>query len=357
MTIRTEGLADRGLVTNGRFLQPILAIILSLLVGVLLILPTGENPLAVYGKWFTASFSCRGAGGQCAFLTTLQYATPLLLSGLAAMMAFRVGLFSIGQFGQMIMGAGVTTLLAATLDWPPLVRGITAVFGGMVAGGLWSAIPGFLRAYLNIHEVITTIILNPIAIAVVGPVSFRRIPPEMRLAPIVATTKLTMGLFIALLVAGLMYFYLWRTSAGFMVRMSGQATPVAQYAGMRPRRAIVWGMALSGALAGLAGALEVLGVHYRFVSNFSSLDQFDGIIVGLMGQLHPLGIALSALLLGGLRLGTLNGLQLQTAVPRELGSAIIALTMLFLAMPQLLVWLRPYLPKSAHNSTWQIPEA
>lgn len=350
MAIGTEGVETRPLRGNGRIFQPLLAIFLSLLVGILFILPTGENPLMVYGEWFLAGFSCRGAGGQCALLTALQYSTPLLLSGLAAMMAFRLGLFSIGQFGQMIMGAGVTTLLAATLDWPPLVRGSTAILLGMVAGGIWSAVPGFLRAYLNIHEVITTIILNPIAIAIVAPVSFRRIPPEMQLMPLVTTTKLTVSLFIALLVAGLIYLYLWRTGSGFALRTSGQALLVARYAGMRPRRAIVWGMAVSGALAGLAGALEVLGVHYRFVSNFSSVDQFDGIIVALMGQLHPLGIALSALLLGGLRLGTLTGLQLQTAVPRELGSAIIALTMLFLAMPQLLRFL-------SQNFMWQNVEA
>ena len=347
MAVGTEGLADRGLVGNGRFLQPILALAISLLLGVLFILPTGENPLVVYGKWFVAGFSCRGPGSQCAILTALQYATPLLLSGLSAMMAFRVGLFSIGQFGQMIMGAGVATFLAGSLDWPPLVRGITAVFFGMVAGGLWSAIPGFLRAYLNIHEVITTILLNPLAVAAVGPFSWRRIPPEMQLPPLIPTTKLTLSLFIALLAAGVIYFYLWRMGGGFSLRMSGQAQNVARYAGMHPRRAIVWGMALSGALAGLTGALEVLGVHYRFVSNFSSLDQFDGIIVALMGQLHPLGITLSALLLGGLRLGTLTGLQLETAVPRELGSAIIALTMLFIAMPQLRQWVQQMRQKSS----------
>lgn len=354
MAAGPEGLADQGWVGNGRFHQPLLALAISLLLGVLFILPTGENPLAVYGKWFVAGFSCRGAGSQCAILTALQYATPLLLSGLAAMMAFRVGLFSIGQFGQMIMGAGVATFLAGSLDWPPLVRGVTAVFCGMIAGGLWSAIPGFLRAYLGIHEVITTILLNPLAVAAVEPFSWQRIPPEMQLTPLVPTTKLTPSLFVALLVAGLVYFYLWHRGSGFVLRMSGQAQNVARYAGMHPRRAIVWGMALSGALAGLAGALEVLGVHYRFVSNFSSIDQFDGIIVALMGQLHPVGIALSALLLGGLRLGTLTGLQLETAVPRELGSAIIALTMLFLAMPKLLVWFRAVVPE---NSPWQNMES
>jgi simple sugar transport system permease protein len=123
--------------------------------------------------------------------------------------------------------------------------------------------------------------------------------------------------------------------------MSGQAETFAAYAGMRAKWAVVGGMAVSGMLAGLAGALEVLGVHYRFVSNFSSVDQFDGIAVSLLGQLHPLGVVLSAFLLGGLRLGALNGLQLQTAVPRELGDAVIALTMLLVAMPRLLQWRRP----------------
>jgi simple sugar transport system permease protein len=265
----------------------------------------------------------------------------MILSGLSAMMAFRVGLISIGQFGQMIIGAGVTTLMVTLLPLPPLLRGVTAVFLGMAAAALWSAIPGFLRAFLQINEVITTFLMNTFALAAVGPVGFWRIPAEMQLSPLVPATKLTAALFIALGVALAMYFYLWRTSAGLAARMSGQAEIFAAYAGMRAKWAVVGGMAVSGMLAGLAGALEVLGVHYRFVSNFSSVDQFDGIAVSLLGQLHPLGVVLSAFLLGGLRLGALNGLQLQTAVPRELGDAVIALTMLLVAMPRLLQWRRP----------------
>ena len=322
--------------TSRHWLRPLAALIVSLCVGVLFILPTGENPLAVYGDWFEAGFSCHSGVGRCALLTALQYATPMILSGLSAMMAFRVGLISIGQFGQMVIGAGITAWLVSVLPWPPLLRGITAVCLAISLSGLWSAIPGFLRAFLNINEVITTFLMNSLALAVVGPVSFWRIPDEMQLTPLVAATKLTIALFIALIVALGIYIYLWRTSAGLAVRMSGQAVFFAQYAGMQARWAVVVGMAVSGMLAGLAGALEVLGVHYRFVSNFSSVDEFDGILVSLMGQSHPLGVVLSSLLLGGLRLGTLNGLQLQTAVPRELGNAIIALTMIFIAAPRFL---------------------
>lgn len=327
--------------TSRRWLLPLAALALSLLVGMLFILPTGENPLAVYAAWFEAGFSCHSGAGRCALLTALQYATPMILSGLSAMMAFRVGLISIGQLGQMVMGAGVTAWLVSVLPWPPLLRGVTAVCIAISFAALWSAIPGFLRAFLHINEVITTFLMNSFALAVVGPISFWRIPEEMQLTPLVAATKLTVALFIALLVALFMYLYLWRTSAGLTVRMSGQAAYFAQYAGMKARWAVVAGMAVSGMLAGLAGALEVLGVHYRFVANFSSVDEFDGIIVSLLGQLHPLGVVLSSVLLGGLRLGALNGLQLQTAVPRELGNAVIALTMIFIAAPRFLHWRRP----------------
>ena len=270
--------------TSRRWLHPLVAMILSLLIGMLFILPTGENPLAVYAAWFEAGFSCHSGAGRCALLTAWQYATPMILSGLSAMMAFRVGLISIGQFGQMVVGAGVTTLLVSVLPWPPMVRGVTAVILAISAAALWSAIPGFLRAFLHINEVITTFLMNSFALAVVAPVSFWRIPADIQLTPLVATTKLTAALFIALAVALGMHLYLWRTIAGLTVRMSGQAASFAQYAGMKARWAIVGGMAVSGMLAGLAGALEVLGVHYRFVSNFSSVDQFDGIAVSLLGS-------------------------------------------------------------------------
>jgi ABC-type uncharacterized transport system permease subunit len=320
---------------NSRLSAPVLSTAASLLLGMLIILPTGENPFVVYGHWFKAGFSCQAAGARCALLTTLQYATPLTLSGLSALVAFRSGLISIGQFGQMVMGAGFTTWVAVSLPWPAFPRILLACIAGLVAGALWGFIPGLLKAYLNINEVIVTLILNPLALAATGRVGFMRIPEGARLAPLVPTTKLTFAFLLAIGIAAMLSLFLWRMGGGMALRLSGRAPRFALYAGIRPRRAVVWGMALSGMLAGLAGSLEVLGVHYRFVSNFSSLDQFDGIAVSLLGQLHPIGVLFSAFLLGGLRLGAINGIQLQTGVPRELGSAVIALMMLLVTAPHL----------------------
>jgi ABC-type uncharacterized transport system permease subunit len=321
-------------------MQPVLAITLSLLIGMLIVLATGENPLSTYQTWFSAGFGCAGSGARCALWTALQYATPMILSGLSALVAFRSGLISIGQFGQMVCGAGMTTFLVVTLGGPPWLRITLALLGGMIAGGVWSAIPGALRAYLGINEVIVTLIMNTLAIAATGRVSFWRIPEEVRLLPLIPTTKLSLAFFIAVGTAVLTYLFLWRRGSGLEIRMAGQAPLFARFAGIRARRAVVRGMFLSGALAGLGGGLEVLAVHYRFVSSFSTIDQFDGIIVSLLGYLHPIGVLGSAFLLGGLRLGSLNGLQLQTAVPRQLGNIIIGLMMIFIAMPRLAAWIK-----------------
>ena len=208
-----------------------------------------------------------------------------------------------------------------------------AVAAGLLGGALWGLFPGLLKAYLDIPEVISTLILNPLSLTAVGWLSWQRIPEEMQWLPFVATTKLTIAFPLALLAALLIHLLLFRMTSGFRIRTSGHALRHATYAGLSPKQSIVIGMMLSGALAGLAGTFEVLAVHYRFVTSFSSLSQFDGIIVSLLGRLHPLGIVINALIIGGLRLGGLNGLQLQTNVPRELGNAIIAISMLIIAIP------------------------
>ena len=325
-------------------IQPFLAVILGMGLGLLLVLPTGENPFQAYRLWFVAGFGA-GSGGFCAVWTALQYATPMVLSGLAAMVAFRSGMISIGQFGQMVCGAGMTTFLVVTLPGAPWLRISVGLLGGIVAGGIWSAIPGALRAYLHINEVITTLIFNTLALAATGSVGFWRIPTEVRLTPLIPTTKLTIAIFIALGAALLTYLSLWRRGSGLEIRMAGQAGLFARFVGINEKRAVVRGMFISGGLAGLAGGLEVLAVHHRFVSSFSTLDQFDGIIVSLLGQLHPLGILFSAFLLGGLRLGSLNGLQLQTAVPRQLSNIIIGLMMILMVMPAIARWLVANFPQ------------
>ncbi len=317
------------------------AILASLLVGAIFILAAGENPLNAYYWLFRAGYGCEGSGGFCALLTTLQYTTPLILGGLSAMFAFRAGLFSIGQAGQMVLGAAAATLIAGNAAWPRPILLPTALLGAIAAGAFWGIIPGVLKTYLGINEVIVTLMMNPIAIALVGPVSWWRIPEASRMLPLVSGTKLNAGIFIALFGVLFSSLYFWRISAGYELRMAGQSSGFARFGGIRIHRAVLQGMAFSGAFAGLAGAIEILGVQYRFVTQFSAIDSFDGIIVALVGQLHPLGVMLGGLLLGGIRLGALNGLQLHAGVPRELGSALIALIVFFVSAPRLMDLRRP----------------
>lgn len=324
-----------------RVALPLLAIVTSLLLGSLLIAAAGANPLQAYAALFRAAFSCAGPGGMCALLTTLQYATPLIFSGLSALVAFRAGLFSIGQAGQMVAGAALGSWLASRLVLPGALSSATgllpaaALLGAMLAGGLCGFVPGLLKAKLGIHEVISTLLLNPIILTLFAPLARGRVPQAAQLPPLVPTTKLNAGFILALLAVVLLALFLWRSTPGYSLRMAGQAPLFARFGGILPGRAIMGAMTLSGALAGLGGAVEVLGVHYRFVTNFSAVDQFDGIVVALVGQLHPLGVLLSSILFGGIRLGAVNGLQLHAAVPREAGSALIALMVLFVAAPAL----------------------
>ncbi|MCC6188590.1 MAG: ABC transporter permease [Anaerolineales bacterium] len=319
-----------------RLITPLLAILASLLLGSLLILAAGANPLQAYAALFRAGFSCDGPGGMCAMLTSLQYATPLIFGGLSALVAFRAGLFSIGQAGQMVVGAAVASWFSALLPLSGPLLPAVAICAAFFAAALWGFIPGLLKTKLGMHEVIVTLLLNPIAVTLVAPLGWRRIPEAARLAPLVPTTKLNAGFLLALLAALLVLILLWRSAPGYGLRMSAQAPLFARFGGIKTDRAVMGAMALSSALAGVGGAVEILGVHYRFVTNFSAVDQFDGIVVALVGQLHPLGVLLSALLVGGVRLGAVNGLQLRAAVPREAGSALIAIMLLLIAAPHLI---------------------
>ena len=311
-----------------RLLSPLL---LSLLAGGLLILLIGKNPWSTYIGLFEAGFGCQTGPGRCALVTALQFATPLILSGLSATVAFRGGFFSVGQFGQMLFGAAAASWLAGNLSLPPVVHPAAALAGAALVGGLWGFIPAVLKNLIGVNEIISTLLLNPIASVLVGLVWLPRVASGARLLPLLPSTRLSAGIFIALASALLIYVFLWRTTAGMELRTNASSSRFALYGGMPVHKPILLGMALSGALAGLAGGVEVLGVHYHFVSNFSAVNEFDGLIVAFSGQLHPAGVVLFAFLLGGLRTGSIVGLQMQSGIPRELGSALIAFMFLFAA--------------------------
>jgi ABC-type uncharacterized transport system permease subunit len=309
----------------------LLPVFLSLLAGALLVLAAGQNPLSTYANLFDAGFSCNPGPGRCALVTALQFATPLILSGLSATVALRGGFFSIGQAGQMIFGAAAASWLAGNLSLPAVIHPAVALFGAALLGGLWGLVPAILKHFIGVNEVISTLLLNPIASGLVGLLRMPRVDLSARLLPLIPSTKLSAGILIALAAALVVYLFLWHTTRGMEMRANATAPHFALYGGMPVHRPALLAMILSGALAGLAGGVEVLGVHYHFVSIFSAVNDFDGLIIAFAGHLHPAGVVLFAFLLGGLRTGSLVGLQIQSGIPRELGSALIAFMLIFVA--------------------------
>ena len=318
-----------------RYLKPIagllLPVSLSLSVGAVLILVVGQNPVSVYSKLFEAGFGCHPGPGRCALVTMLQFATPLILSGLSATVALRGGFFSIGQIGQMLFGAAAASWLGGYLSLPPIIHPAVALVGAALLGGLWGLVPALLKHFIGVNEIIVTLLLNPIANILVGLVWLPRVDERARLSPLIQSTKLSVGIFIALMAAFLIYLFLWRTTRGMEMRANANAPRFALYGGMPIHGPVLLTMILSGALAGLAGGVEVLGVHYHFVSDFSAVNDFDGLIIAFAGHLHPAGVILFSFLLGGLRIGSLVGLQIGSGIPRELGSVLIAFMLIFAA--------------------------
>jgi ABC-type uncharacterized transport system permease subunit len=322
-------LFKKGIHKTVNLLMPIAA---SLLAGSLLIIASGENPFITYAHLFDSGFSCHAGNGRCALLTTLQFATPLIFSGLSAAVALRGGFFSIGQAGQMLFGAAAACWIGSRFSLPAGLHPSAALAAAALFGALWGLLPALLREFTGANEIIVTLLLNPITGILVSLFPMGRIQESARLLPLIASTKFTASFILAICFTILVYLLVWKTGWGLAMRNNAQAPRFAKYGGIHAHTPVLITMLLSGALAGLAGAVEVLGVHYHFVSTFSAVNDFDGLIVAFAGGLHPLGVVLLSILLGGLRSGAIVGLQIRSGIPRELGGALIALLLIFAAM-------------------------
>lgn len=327
-------------------LVPLLAVLSGLVVAGFLILFTDVSPFKAIVELFRAGFGCRSLT-RCALFTTLERSTPLLLTGLSAVVAFRSGMFSIGQEGQLMIGAIIAAWLGFAIHLPPVIHALFVILVAMIAGGLYGWVPGVLKVKLGVNEIISTIVLNDIAILFAtylvnfplradrGTTAFSPvIDDSAKLLVFLPGSKWGLGFVIALLAALAVYIYLWRSTYGYEQRMAGENSRFALFGGIRNDSAAIRGMFISGALAGLAGAIEVLGVHYRINQDFSLGLGFDGLSVAILGQVHPVGVVLVAILFAGVRLGAQLGLQFSFGIPRELGGGIIALMILFVAAAQ-----------------------
>ncbi len=332
------------------FLRPVLisglAVFTALLVGALVIALAGASPLDAYAGLVQGAF-----GSARALSETAVWATPYILGGLAVSLAFQAGLFNIGAEGQIALGALTAALVGHGLPlWlgtslPALVHLPLTLAAGMLAGGLWGALPGWLKARTGAHEVINTIMLNYIALNAMsfllngalkdpepGNVIARTalIAPSAELPVLIEPFRVHWGFPLALLLAFGVAFMLRRTTLGFELRAVGTNPEAARAAGMPTVRLTVLAMGLSGALAGLAGSIEVCALNHRHELGFSSGYGFDAIAVALLGRTHPAGVVLAGLLLGAMRNGATR-MQFLTQIPVDVISVIQALILRFVA--------------------------
>ncbi len=329
-------------------LVPLFSVVLAFTISAIVIWAIGEDP------WEATKMMVQGAfGSSYGWGYTLYYATNFIFTGLAVAVAFQARLFNIGGEGQATLGGLGVALVCLHLPWPHWSLALVAAsFGAALFGAAWAAIPGYLQVRRGSHIVITTIMFNFIAAALLNwllvsvmrpsgsmdPAS-ARFPPEVRLPrlheildvfgiPFSRATPANISLLVAILACVLVWYMLWRTRLGYQIRAFGQSEPAAQYAGISPFRITMYVMLISGALAGMMAINNVMGEANRLLLNAVEGAGFIGIAVALMGRNHPFGVFLAAVLFGFLYQGGAE-LALWTNIPRELIVVIQALVILF----------------------------
>jgi ABC-type uncharacterized transport system permease subunit len=321
---------------DGLAARVLLAVLLSMLCAGALIAISGHSPLAAF-----AAMAAGAAGSPHQLGAALNRTTPYLLAGAGVALCFRAGIINIGAEGQIAVG-GIGAA-AAALAWPvgqPVLAIVAALAGGAAAGAAWAALATAIHLGRNVHEVLTTLLLNFVALLLVqqtlaGPLGqfgagFLQSPllPRAAWLPHLPGIDANPGFLIAMAAAGGASFLLWRTRFGFALRVAGSSRLAAAYAGFSLAR-LTWGvMLLAGALAGLAGGIEVLGVQRRLIEGFSLGFGFKAVTVALLGALEPLAVVPAALFVGLLEAGSLS-MQRQIGVPSALVAVIEGLTMLF----------------------------
>ncbi len=333
-------------------LLPVFATLAALLVGAGMLLALKVNPIAAYKALVTGAF-----GSTNAFAETLVKATPLLLVGLGTCIAYRGNVINIGGEGQMIIGALLATWVG--LQYTGLPGWLMIPVGmlvGTLGGAIWGGIPGLLKAYLNVNEILSTVMMNSIAVQImnfyltgsmIDPAQAEiasQIPQTARLEaayrlPRLVPTRLHLGALIAVILAILVYLLLWHTTLGYRIRAVGQNPSASKYAGIKVNRYIALSLFLSGAFAGLAGAVQVYGVNFRMITDGSSTGftggvGFNGIVAALFGQLHPLLTIPASILFGALLVGA-NTMQRVVQIPSALITALNGLIVVFVVSSEL----------------------
>jgi len=334
-------------------LMPTLAVLAALLIGAVMLVLLKANPFEAYAAMIG------GALGDVSGLTqSLVKATPLLLVGLGIVIAFRASVINIGGEGQIIVGALMATWFSLTFRaWPAWLLVTATLLMGFAAGAMWGFVPGFLKARLGVNEILSTVMMNAIALQLMnallsGPLidpagvaagtflaQSERLPENVWLPRLVPQTLLHTGALIALALAVAVYIFLWRTTIGYRIRAVGANPRASRYAGISVERYQLLAFLLSGALAGLGGAVELYGVTHRLFSDgsahgFTGNAGFNGIVAALFGGLHPIGTIPASILFGALLVGA-NQLQRTIQVPSAFVVTLDGLIVVFVVASQI----------------------
>lgn len=332
---------------------PVFAAMAALLIGAVMLFFLKVNPVDAYKALWDGAF-----GSSNAFAETLVKATPLLLVGLGICISFRGDVINIGGEGQMIVGAVLATWVGLTFTGLPGWLTITlSMLAGFLGGAVWGGIPGVLKAYFSVNEILSTVMMNAIAVQLMnfllrGPMidpaqaeMASQIPQTARLEeifrlPRLVPTRLHLGSLIAVILAVLVYILLWRTTLGYRIRAVGQNPHASRYAGIKVQHYMVLALLLSGAFAGLAGATQVFGVNYRMItdgssSGFTGSAGFNGIVAALFGGLHPILTIPASILFGALLVGA-NKMQRVVQVPSALITALNGLVVVFVVSSEII---------------------
>lgn len=357
------------------FSPVIIALALALVVSSVLLVALDADPLAAFSAMLEGS-----VGSENATAETLVKATPILFVGIGITIAFRGGMINIGGEGQMIAGAlaGVTVALVlgearvpADMAKAPgafdLIIVALSLLGGFVAGALYGGLAGFLKAYFDVNEILSTIMLNQIAVQMMNfllngilldpsEAGFNNIPKTARLVTaaqlprlslplgdpwLFARTRLHWGLIIAIVLAVIIYIFLWRTSLGYRIRAVGENQRASSFAGINVKRQMMFSMFLAGGFAGLAGVVQVLGLQYRLQTDgspagFTGSAGFNGIVAALFGGLNPIGAIPASAFFGGLLVGA-QKMQRELGVPASLITAVNGLVVVFVVSSEIFI--------------------
>jgi simple sugar transport system permease protein len=343
-------------------ITPLIAVIFALLVGAIVIMLIGENPVFVYNTLFSNAIGNRDGWGNVLFR-----ATPLIFTGLTVAFAFRCGLFNIGGEGQMYIGTFLATWVGFTFtNLPAFILIPLCILTAAAGGALWAAVPGILKAKTGVHEVIVTIMMNWIAASLTFflVLKFKAPPTEAMVAAGVkqmiphtseiaeaarlprlytifkflnidfpSYNQVNISFLIAVGAAILAYYILWKTNLGYEIRAVGYSPLAAEYGGISVAKNIILAMVISGAFAGLVGTNEVMGFKYRWRQELFTGLGFNGIAVALLGKNHPLGVVLAAILFGILNYGgAIVNIFTEGRIPRELIMVLQAVIVIFVVI-------------------------